>query len=127
MNELLLDASVVLLVVFNEPGAKKLRNRALGAAISSVNLAEVAAKITERAGPETLVRSEIDDLDLQVIDFDSELALASGLLRPETRAQGLSLGDRACLATGQLTGATVLTADRNWKSINVGVEIEFVR
>ena len=33
-----------------------------------------------------------------------------------SRSEGLSLGDRLCLAVGQRLGATVLTADKAWGS-----------
>jgi PIN domain nuclease of toxin-antitoxin system len=48
-------------------------------------------------------------------------------LRKPTRAARLSLCDRACLAFGRLTNALVLTADRSWASLAVGVRITVVR
>jgi ribonuclease VapC len=48
-------------------------------------------------------------------------------LRPLTRAQGLSLGDRACLATGLRLGRPVITADRSWAALDVGVTIQLIR
>jgi PIN domain nuclease of toxin-antitoxin system len=39
------------------------------------------------------------------------------------------MGDRICLALGQRTGQTVLTADRSWLDIaaSVGAAVEVVR
>jgi PIN domain nuclease of toxin-antitoxin system len=39
------------------------------------------------------------------------------------------LGDRICLALGQRTDTTILTADRNWLQIasRVGARVELVR
>ena len=48
-------------------------------------------------------------------------------LRTLTRAQGLSLGDRACLATGLRLGRPVITADRGWVAIDVGVTVHLIR
>ena len=54
-------------------------------------------------------------------------ALAAGALSAPTRRQGLSLGDRACLALAQRLGATALTADRQWSQLKFGVSIRFLR
>jgi ribonuclease VapC len=40
---------------------------------------------------------------------------------------GLSLGDRACLALGQLRQAIVLTADIAWSSLDLDVAVEQLR
>jgi len=48
-------------------------------------------------------------------------------LRAATRAQGLSLGDRACLATGLRLGWPVITADRSWAIVDVGVTVHLIR
>ena len=41
--------------------------------------------------------------------------------------KGLSLGDRACLAPGLALDAPVLTADRAWAGLDVGVAVEVIR
>ena len=74
------------------------------AAISAVNLSEVQAKLVERGTAAELAWSSLVDLDLDVVDFDAAQAKVAGDLRSLTRAQGLSLGDRACLALAQALG-----------------------
>ena len=49
------------------------------------------------------------------------------MLRPNTKSIVLSFGDRACLALGIILNQPVLTTDRLWGSINVGVEVRVVR
>lgn len=66
----------------------------------------------------------LGELGLTVIPFDEDLALRTGLLRPATSDYGLSLGDRACLALGQHLHRPVLTADRMWKTVKLGVDIQ---
>ena len=41
---------------------------------------------------------------------------------------GLSLGDRACLATSMYLGRTVYTTDKAWARIDIkGIDIKFIR
>jgi ribonuclease VapC len=43
------------------------------------------------------------------------------------RQRGLSLGDRACLALAESLRQPVLTTDRAWRGLSVGVEIRLIR
>lgn len=45
----------------------------------------------------------------------------------QTRSFGLSLGDRACLSLGLRLGVAVLTSDRLWLNLNLGLDILAVR
>ena len=47
-----------------------------------------------------------------------EQALTAGALRMPTRSIGLSLGDRACIALAMELGATAMTCDQAWTSID---------
>jgi len=40
---------------------------------------------------------------------------------------GLSLGDRACLATGLIEKMPVMTADQVWKKLPLSLEIKLIR
>ena len=130
MNRTVLDASAVLAILYREPGAdafvKKL-NTLPPTAVSTVNLAEVHAKLVQHgATPRDAweaARSSAED----VFDFDAEQARISGDLIAQTHALGLSLGDRACLALGTALNAPIYTADQAWKKLKVGVEIHVIR
>jgi PIN domain nuclease of toxin-antitoxin system len=69
----------------------------------------------------------LQDLDLDLHPFDEPLAFETGALRAATRDRGLSLGDRACLALAQRLGASVLTADRAWQGLDLGIPVEVLR
>ncbi len=62
-----------------------------------------------------------------VVPFIDETARLAGNLRLQTKALGLSLGDRACLATAVSLQAVACTADRAWASLQVGCAIEVIR
>lgn len=127
MSSAVVDASALLALLNAEPGADKVEAVLSGAVVSAVNLAEVAAKLTDAAVPPDAVVEMLAGLGLDVRPFDEALALATGLLRPRTRAPGLSLGDRACLALGMHLSLPVVTADRPWKRLKLGLEIQAIR
>lgn len=127
MANCVLDASAVLAMIKAEPGWDKVASALPGAAMSSVNAAEVFAKLADWQVP----REDRDKyhaiLEATLVPFDGDLALRSAGLRPLTRSSGLSLGDRACLALAQKLGIPALTADRAWAGVNCGVTIEVIR
>ena len=115
MPRVVLDASAVLAVILEEPGAEvvveALRS---GAVMSAVNVAEMASRLHQDGWTESEVALIFDNLGIEVPPFDREVALLSGQYRTLTRRLGLGLGDRACLATGRVEECPVLTADRSW-------------
>ncbi len=130
MSSWILDASALMALLYGEPGFGRVGVAlATGAAISTVNLSEVIAKLVDRGVSERQIRDNLGALDVEIAEFNADDALVAGLLRSSTRAAGLSLGDRACLALAERVGASVLTADRAWAGLDLGpdIEIELIR
>jgi PIN domain nuclease of toxin-antitoxin system len=129
MMRAVLDASALLAVLLDEPGASSVTAVLDDAAISTVNLAEVVGQYARRGIPESGIRTMLGLFSVEIVPFDRELAFSVGSLVPKTRPAGLSLGDRACLALAAQLGARALTADRSWSRIAraVGVEVETIR
>ena len=123
-----LDASALLAYLQREPGYEEVR-RVLdaSAAISTVNLAEVYSKVAAAGRQIEAVAIRLPALRLRPEPFTEADARTSGALYPATRPLGLSLRDRACLALGLRLHLPVLTADRAWSSLRVGVEIRSIR
>jgi ribonuclease VapC len=125
VSSAVLDASAVLAVLNQETGADQVVPLiTAGAAISAVNLAEVVGKLADAGVPETVIHAALDPLGLEVMDFDSQLAYRTGLLRPLTRAAGLSLGDRACLALAERLGQPAITSDQTWVGLVSGITVQ---
>lgn len=122
-----LDASALLAAMLGERGAQAVEAHFSDACISAVNLSEVVAKLSERGVPEASIQESLSDLDLDVRDFNTAQALRAGALRNATRAKGLSLGDRACLALAEELNAVALTTDAAWADIELGIAVELAR
>ena len=125
---IVLDASAVLALIQDEPGADRVA-AALGAAsMSTANLAEVIGKLVD-AGVDASQVSRLliaSGVTLEALSAaDAELA---GAIRALEGGRELSLGDRCCLALALRTaGAEVLTADRAWARLQLPVRVVLVR
>lgn len=103
-----------------------------GAVISTVNLAEVFSRFTDRgADPaklaDKLTQSGLLDGAITIQQFTTADAIETARLRPLTRDAGLSLGDRACLALARRLKAPALTADTAWQGAAHDVELRPIR
>ena len=98
MAKTVLDASALLAFIYREPGAERVTGVLGEAAISTVNYSEVVTKLALRNRSPQRILDELTEFELEVVDFNRALAEDAGLLATATRGQGLSLGDRACLA-----------------------------
>jgi ribonuclease VapC len=122
-----LDSSAVIALLGREKGAEDIDAVLTNAVISTINLAEVISKLQERGGSDQAIDDSLADLNLTVISFDIEQANKAGKMRNITRARGLSLGDRACLALAASRGATAVTTDKAWKDFEQVARVLVVR
>ncbi len=97
------------------------------AAISAANWAEVVEKAITANVDVSRLRGSFEALGASVVPVDAEQAEYAACLRERTRSHGLSLADRICFALAADLGAPVLTADRAWKDIDLGVEVRLIR
>jgi PIN domain nuclease of toxin-antitoxin system len=128
-----MDASAILAWFRLEPGALVVETALVNvAAISVVNWAEALSKLADLGHGPDEVRHGLESKGvlrngLLLWPMDEAAAMEIARLRSATRSYGLSLGDRACLALGRHLRLPVLTADRAWKSLRLGVQIHVIR
>jgi PIN domain nuclease of toxin-antitoxin system len=129
MNKCVLDTSAVLAYLFEEVGAEQVAPvlEAGAGVISSVNYAELVGKLIDQGMPATLIRETLSGLELELVDHDQAQAFLTGELRAASKAFGLSLGDRACLALAIVRQLPVLTADRAWLNVAVQAAVRVIR
>ena len=127
MSKYVLDASALLALLNNEPGAKRVNEILQESVIGAVNLCETVGKLTSAGMSLEDARTSIELLHLEVVPLDPELAYRAGALIVETKRYGLSLGDRACLTLGLMMNKTVVTAERSWSTLRLNLTIEVIR
>lgn len=129
-KQFLLDASALLALLQDEPGSEIVAQHLSSSAISSVNLAEVASVLNKVGMPETEILALFDSLDLNILSYDKDIAIATGgIIRQITQQKGLPLGDRACLAAARQHQRIALTVDQVWLNFQqtIGVDIVLIR
>jgi ribonuclease VapC len=128
-----LDASALLAYLQAEPGAAAVTTALIeGSAMSSVNWAETLSKLAERGQDPDRVVNQLTQQGLlndalKIYPVDELQARAIAKLRLATQPQGLSLGDRACLALALQLNLPVLTCDRIWATLTIGVTVNVIR
>ena len=116
MAEFVLDTSALLAFVGAEPGGDVVARLIGEACISAANWAEAVSKLVDRGGSLESVRAALCVAPVDVIDFDQALAETAGAMIARTRARGLSLGDRACLALAARKNLPAITADAHGRT-----------
>jgi PIN domain nuclease of toxin-antitoxin system len=126
-GEIVIDASVALCYLRRERGWEDVPKHLAIASMSVVNYAEVFQRLLrERADAEPLVQLLID-MGLRLIDADPVLARAAAELETPTRGLGISLADRFCIALAMLRQVPLLTADKPWAALRLGIDIRLLR
>ncbi|PWJ54967.1 PIN domain nuclease, a component of toxin-antitoxin system (PIN domain) [Quadrisphaera granulorum] len=123
-----LDASAVLALVHDEPGADVVVETLPGSVLGAANLAEVIGKLTDEDVDPSRLRQLLAAAGVRiepVTEADAELA---GALRGLPGGRQLSLGDRCCLAlTVRSDPPAVLTADRAWADLDLPIDVQLLR
>lgn len=126
MNSVVLDASAFLAFTKNETGSDFVRQRMFGASMSTVNYAEVQQKIGTTQESSHFIDSVIRNFRIKLVDFTVNHARCVAALYPLAK-HGISFADRACIATASLLEFPVVTGDRRWQELELGVEVILFR
>ena len=124
---MILDASALLAYLQQEQGCSQIEHVLATAFISTVNWCEVVQKLRARAVDDRAVRENLAILGLGFISFDLQHADKAGELWQITSPFGLSLGDRACLATGLIENMPIMTADQVWQKLSLPLDVRLIR
>ncbi len=119
MASVVLDASAIIALLRDEPGADFINAHLSDAAISTVNYQEVLQRLLDQGlGPDASL-SMISDLSVEVVAHDRHDAVTAAGLAQATKKYGGGLGDRSCMALAIKLGVPALTIDRAWAQLAI--------
>lgn len=124
---IVLDASALLAYVFQEPGADRVKSALASAMIGAANFTEVLSRVAHKGGDVDAAIAGVDALGIPVVPVERTHAIMAAHLYPLTRAAGLSLGDRLCLALAIEQQIPVMTAERIWNTVPHGANVVLIR
>ncbi len=122
-----LDASALLAFLFREQGHEQVAGLLDDCCMSTVNLSEVIGRFVRDGHSALVVLQRLIATPIEFVSFTEDQATMVAQLVPSTRAFGLSLGDRACLALALARGIPAMTADRVWEELKIGITIQAIR
>ena len=123
-----MDASAVLALVHDEPGADEVTQALPGSRLSTVNLAEVVGKLIDADLDASQLQTLLITAGVTIEPFLAEDAELAGAMRALPGGRNLSLGDRCCLAlTVRSDPPEVLTADRIWTELELPIRVVLLR
>lgn len=114
-----LDASAVIALLRDEPGADVILGYAGDALIATVNLQEAIKVLLADGTTLGLARSMLEALNLESRAHQVEDAYAAAALFQATKSKGSGLGDRTCMALAIAEGLPAITTDRAWGDLAI--------
>ncbi len=128
MNNVILDSSALLALIADEKGAEAVADHLSNAKMSTVNIiSETISTLINKGATFHEAETIVDSLLHNRIPFsDSQSKIAAEMIT-ETKKYGLSLGDRACLSLAIAEKSPVLTADKIWSKLKLGVKIILIK
>ena len=122
-----LDTSALITMMRDAPGGSVVGVQIRQAAVSAVNWTEVVDDCRAHGIDPDKLRRDLESIGLAILPFTSEDARQAANFWDPSRKIRLSLSDRACLALASRLEVPVMTANRAWKHLSVGVEVRLLR
>ena len=119
------DASVVLAWLQDEPGADDAEPMLMEGVIGAANWSEVLQKGRQHGAPAEIVGRLLGSFGLTVVDVTEADAERAAELW--WAGSGLSLADRLCLALGLRLDLAIATFDAAWADLEVSASVVVIR
>ena len=124
MAAVVFDASAILALLRDEPGADIVARHVGDGLISAVNFQEIVKELLRRGVPIEAALDLLDALHLDIRPHGHQEAIAAAALYQ----YGSGLGDRTCMAMAIAEGLPAITADQAWGKVEVaGLMIQLIR
>lgn len=123
---LIVDTSAILAIAFAEPGGDEAQRLSRGGFIGMANFVEVVTRGQEKGYSRESALAILSVLRIEAVPVDRATA-DQALPLWRNRRRSLSLGDRLCIGLARTRGLAVLTGERRWKELDLGVDVVLFR
>lgn len=127
MNTVILDTSAVVAFLQGETGAEVVEPYLQRGLLSSVSYTECLNVLIRKGVPVEDADLAIQKIITEIIAYTPAMARLAASMTKILRPFGISLGDQACLALALHEDLPVLTADRIWQTLDIGVQVVLIR
>ena len=121
------DSSTVLAILHEQDDWQGYAGRISGQYLASISAAEVLGSLVQAGLDPDAAGQALRLLGMIIVPFDEQDAVMMAAMQPQMKGLRLSLGAKACLAFARRRALTVLTAEKTWRGLDLGVKIEVVR
>ena len=123
-----LDASALLALIQDEPGANVIKPLLKNAVMSTINVVECLTVLQRFEMLPSEGYCLIQEIIQKIVSFEPYHIQKCAELQSVTKSKGLSLGDRACITLGLHLNLPIYTADKIWSELTVeGADIHIIR
>jgi len=92
-----------------------------------VNFSEVISVLLRDGMEENMARKLVQNNIKELLNSSEDEAALAANIRVKNKEYGISTGDSFCLAAAKIRRCPVITADRIWSKLSLGIETIFVR
>jgi len=122
-TQIVLDTSTILALLAMEEGHEVVAENLENAVVSSVTFFEVLETLISKGLDYKEAAQSLKDTFPNIEQFNTEQVIIASSLNNHK----LSFGDRACLSLAKSKSLPVLTADKDWKGLELRVEVQLIR
>jgi ribonuclease VapC len=124
---IVLDTSALLAFLLGEKGQQRVATELSRSVMSTINLSETLARMIPHGIDPRALRVQLDTAGIRFVDLDAAQAVVVAEIRDRMRRRGIGIADCCCLALGLHIAVPVLTADRAWSQLGLGVQVDLIR
>ena len=126
-NNVILDASALLVLLKNEPGADMIEPLLGRIIMSSISVSEAADSLLNSEMTLQECQEAILPFISTIVPFDEEQAFLAAELKKQIKDYSLPLADKACLALAQQIKLPLYTANEAWSKLQLNsLEINII-
>ena len=126
-NKFILDASALLVLIYNEKADCDIGNYLSNSVMHIVNISEVLTVLYRDGMPVEIAEDMIKSMLPEIIYSSFKEASEAAQIKCANKKYGISSGDSFCLAAAKMHNYTIVTADKIWKDLDLNLEIILVR